>query len=118
MFGNLVRVSVILNCTSCTGEHTTSTITDDSPIVILNLPAGNYTVDVFAVDISIVNIETVEVIVMSEDVTTDMSPTTGPTTDGPTTESVTCKYGSYVCRYVTAVHVKKFIKILYVSDGS
>ena len=79
--GNLVRVNVILNCASCTGEHTTFSIIDDRPIVIPNLPAGNYTVYVIAVDINNDIIRTVEVIVKSEEVTTHMSPTSGPTTN-------------------------------------
>ena len=81
LLGNLVRVIVILNCTSCTGKHTTYTLTGDSPIVIPYLPAGNYIVDVIAVDISNDINRTVKVIVMSEEVTTHMSPTSGPTTN-------------------------------------
>ena len=84
LLGKLVRVGVILNCTSCTGKHTFS-VTDDNPIVIPNLPAGNYTVDIIAVDINNDIIRTVKVIVISEEVTTDMSTTSGPTTNVPTT---------------------------------
>ena len=91
LFGNLTRVNAIINCTSCTGKFTTYSIVDDSPFVISNLPAGNYTVDVSAVNISIVDIETVEVIVMSENI---KPPTSGPTNNVPTTESVPCKYSS------------------------
>ena len=86
--GNLIRVSVIVNCISCTDEHTIYSITDDSPIVIPKLPAGNYIVDVIAVDISNDTIRTVEVIIMSEDITTDMSPTSGPTTHVITTTNL------------------------------
>ena len=91
--GKLIRIAVIYNCTSCTGRFTSFTATDDSPLVILDFPAGNYIVDVIAVDISNDIIRTVEVIVMSEDVTTDMSPTSVPvtnvlTTDVPTATSV------------------------------
>ena len=78
LLGILVRVNVILNCISCIGSHAVYTITDDSPIVVRFLPAGNHTVNVTAVDISNDIIKTVEVIVMSEDVTIDMSPTSGP----------------------------------------
>ena len=86
LLGSLVKVNVILSCTSCTDSQL-QTVTDDSPIVISEFPAGNYTVNVTAVDISNDIIRTVEVIVMSEDVTTDMSPTSGPTTSAnfPTT---------------------------------
>ena len=83
LLGILVRVNVLLNCTSCTDSQL-QTITDDSPIVISEFPAGNYIVDVIAVDFSNDIIRTVEVIVMSEDVTTDMSPTSGPTTTATT----------------------------------
>ena len=86
--GNLVRVNITVNCISCTGEHTTHSITDDSPVVIPKLPAGNYTVDVIAVDINNDTVRTVKVIVMSEDVTTDMSPTSGPTTNVMTTTNL------------------------------
>ena len=79
LLGNLLRVSVIFNCTSCT-DIKLQTITDNSPIVISGFPAGNYTVHVAVLDISNDIIRTVEVIVMSEDVTTDTSPTSVPTT--------------------------------------
>ena len=85
--GKLIRVGVILNCTSCPGEHTFS-ITDDSPIEVPNLPAGNYTVDIIAMDINNDIIRTVKVIVMSKEVTTDMSPTSGPTTNILTTTTL------------------------------
>ena len=60
LLGNLSRVNVTLSSSS--EYHTT---VNDSPIVIPNLPAGNYTVYVTAVD---VNIRTVEVIMVSDDV--------------------------------------------------
>ena len=84
LLGKLVRVNVILNCTSCT-DSKLQTVTDNSPIVISEFPAGNYTVNVTAVDISNDIIRTVEVIVMSEDVTIDISPTSGSTTNRTTT---------------------------------
>ena len=65
LLGNLTRVNVTLKCTSCTSSSEYHTTVNDRPIVISNLPAGNYTVDVTAVD---VNIRTVEVIMVSDDV--------------------------------------------------
>ena len=90
LLGNLVRVTVILNCTSCIGSDESYTILGDSPVVIPNLPAGNYSVDVIAVDISNVIIRTMKVIIMSDNVTTDTPPTHWPktniqATDGPIT---------------------------------
>ena len=83
--GNLVRVSVVLNCTSC--NDSVPSVILDGPYVISNLPTGNYTVDVIAVDFSLDVIRTVDVIVVSEDVSTDinMSPTSVPTTNVQTT---------------------------------
>ena len=86
LLGNLVRVNVILNCTSCTGSDELYTILGDSPVVIPHLPAGNYSVDVIDVDISNVIIRTVGVIMVSDNVTTDTPPTHGPTTNIPATD--------------------------------
>ena len=66
LLGNFTRVNVTLKCTSCTSSSEYHTTVNDRPIVISNLPAGNYTVDVTAVD---VNIRTVEVIIVSDEVT-------------------------------------------------
>ena len=72
LLGNLARVNITLICTSCTSNSEYHTTVDDSPIVIPNLPAGNYTVDVTAMD---ANIRTVEVIMVSDDVTTTATST-------------------------------------------
>ena len=125
LLGNLARVNVTLKCTSCTSSSEYHTTVNDRPIVISNLPAGNYTVDVTAVD---VNIRTVEVIMVSDDVTatttntlstittatttntlstiatatttnTLSTITTDTTTNTPTIESTTCKNMHYVCKW-------------------
>ena len=77
LLGNLTRLNVNLVCTSCTSGFEYYTRVNDSPIVIPNLPAGNYTVDVTAVG---VNIRTVEVIMVSDDVINET------TTDVPSTK--------------------------------
>ena len=77
LLGNLTRVNVTLKCTSCTSSSEYHTTVNNRSIVISNLPAGNYTVNVTAVD---VNIRTVEVIMVSDDVIN------GTTTDVPSTK--------------------------------
>ena len=120
---NLARVNVTLKCTSCTNSSEYHTTVNDRPIVISNLPAGNYTVDVTAVDVDFI---TVEVIMVSDDVTTTTTNTlssivtatttntlstittatstntlstitTATTTNTPTTENIACKNMRYVC---------------------
>ena len=83
LLGNLPRVNITVDCTSCSSSFKYSVITD-GPIIIPNLPSGNYTVDVVVVDSVYINITTTEMIVLSNDVTTTMStngsasePTTG-----------------------------------------
>ena len=63
----------------------------DGPIIIPNLPSGNYTVDVVVVDSVYINITTTEMIVLSNDITTIMS------TNGSANEPTT---GMYICMYV------------------
>ena len=81
---NLPRVNITVKCTSCTSSFKPYSIITDGPIIIANLPAGNYTVDVVVVYSVYFNISTSEMIVVSNDVTTNMStngsasePTTG-----------------------------------------
>ena len=85
LLGNLARVNVSLNCTTCNGSEP-FTLSDVSPIVIPNLPARNYTVDVFAVDI---NLGITEMIAVSDNITTGSLPTYGPTTDATTSANKT-----------------------------
>ena len=111
LLGNLARVNVTLICNSCTSSSEYHTTVNDSPFIIPNLPAGNYTVYVTAVG---VNFKTVEVIMVSDDVTatttntlstittatttnTLSTITTATTTNTPTNESITCKNMHYVC---------------------
>ena len=87
LLGNLARVNVTLNCTSRIGGLEYYTVVDDSPIVMPNIPAGNYTVDTTAaVDI---NFRTVEMIAVADNVTTSSLPTYGPTTDATITNTTT-----------------------------
>ena len=113
LLGNLTRVNVTLKCTSCTGSSEYHTIVNDSPIVIPNLPAGNYTVHVTAVDVNFITVEkiiivpdniistttnTLSTIITTATTTNTLSTsTTATTTNTPTTESITCKNMSYVC---------------------
>ena len=102
LLGNLARVNVTLICTSCTSSSEYHTTVNDSPIVIPNLPAGNYTVNVTAVD---VNIRTVEVIMVSDDVTT----TTTSTKHYCNNIVYACNYiHSYVHTYVLTIYVHTF----------
>ena len=96
LFGNLTRVIVIYNCTSCTGRHTTYSTIKDSPVVTPDLPAGNYTVEIIAMDTDIdyADFRTVKMVTVSEYVitTTANTPTndaTDTTTNVPSTESIT-----------------------------
>ena len=102
LLGNLTRVNVTLKCTGCTSSSEYHTTVNDSPIVISNLPGGNYTVNVTAVD---VNIRTVEVIMVFDDVTT----TTTSTNHYCNNIVYVCNYkNSYVCSdyLCTCTHFK------------
>ena len=90
LLGNIPRVNITVDCTSCTSSFKSSVLTD-GPIIIPNLPSGNYTVDVVVVDSVYINITTTEMIVLSNDITTIMS------INGSANESTT---GMYVCMYV------------------
>ena len=85
LLGNLSRVNVTLNCTSCDSSSEYHTTVDDRPIVISNLPAGNYIVNVTAVD---VNIRTVEVIMVSDDVIATTTATLSTITTATTTNTL------------------------------
>ena len=85
LLGNLATLNVILICISCTSSSEYHTTVNDSPIVIPNLPAGNYTVDVTAVD---VNIRTVEVIMVSDDVITTTTNTLSTIATATTTNTL------------------------------
>ena len=74
VLGKPTRVNVTLKCTGCTNSFKSYTVMTDDPVIILNLPAGNYTVEVIAVNF---NITTVEEIVVSGNVTIDI-PTMSP----------------------------------------
>ena len=109
LFGDLARVNVILTCINCTGSSTRYSILGDSPVVIPDLPAGNYTADIIAVDIYNNIIRNVEVIVMSENAATDTVSTSAvstievlttnrATTNVPTTKSNNILYSYYKLR--------------------
>ena len=92
LFGNLTRVNVILTCTSCTDGPTKYSLLDDSPVVIPDLPAGNYTAEIKAVDTDI-ELRTVKMVTVSDNViTTTTNTPTNDATDTPTnalsTESI------------------------------
>ena len=100
LLGNIPRVNITVDCTSCTSSFKSSVLTD-GPIIIPNLPSGNYTVDVVAVDSVYINITTTEMIVLSNDITTIMS--TNGSANEPTTGMYvhTCSYMyMYMCLYV------------------
>jgi len=90
ILGKLARINVTLKCTSCTSSFKSHTIIiSGSPIVIPNLPAGNYTVDIIALDITNANVATMEVITVSGIVTDTPStyvPNTEQTTKDTTSE--------------------------------
>jgi len=81
LLGKLARINVTLKCTSCTSSFKSHAVIGNStsPIVIPNLPAGNYTVDIIAVDINNANITTTEVITVS-DIVINTPPICEPTT--------------------------------------
>ena len=73
LLGNLPRVNITVKCTSCTSNFKPYSVITDGPIIIANLPAGNYTVDVVFVDSVYTDITTTEMIVVSNDVTTNIT---------------------------------------------
>ena len=73
--GELVRVNITLKCTSCTSSFKSYTVITDGPVIIPNLPAGNYTVDVIVADSNYI---TTEVITVPISITANIS--TEPTT--------------------------------------
>ena len=88
LLGNLVRINIIINCTSCTGNLRSYAVMTDGPITISYLPAGNYTIDVIVVDSNYINITTTEMIVAFNNITNNI--TDNVSTDEPTTELTTC----------------------------
>ena len=70
---NLPRVNITVKCISCISSFKPYSVITDGPIIIANLPAGNYTVDIVVVDSVYFNITTTEMIMVSNDVTTNMS---------------------------------------------
>ena len=87
LLGESAKVNVTLNCTSCTNSFKPHAVITDGPIIIPNLPAGTYTVDVIIVDSNYINITTTEMVMVSNNVTTNIS-TNEPTTEQAT--STTC----------------------------
>ena len=88
MFGKLARVNVILTCTSCTGSSTSYSILDDSPVIIPELPAGNYTAKILAVDKDVV-LRTVKVFTVSDNIVTATTNTPTNNATDTTTNTLT-----------------------------
>ena len=80
LFGELAKVNVILDCTSCTGSSTRYSILGDSPVVIPELSAGNYTAEIIAVNVDN-DYADVKMFMMSDNVvtTTTNTPANGAT---------------------------------------
>ena len=88
----MARVNVILTCIDCTDSSTRYSILDNSPVIITELPAGNYTAEIIAVDMDIV-LRTVKMFMVSDNVITTTTNTTtddvtDTTTNTPSTESI------------------------------
>ena len=93
LFGEMARVNVILTCIDCTDSSTRYSILDDSPVIIPELPAGNYTAEIMTVDMDIV-LRAVKMVAISDNVVTATTNTptndvTDTTTNAPSTESIT-----------------------------
>ena len=80
--GELAKVNITFKCTSCTNSFKSYTVIAVGFVIIPNLPAGNYTVDVIVANSGYINITTTEVIVVPGNVTANIlntEPTTSTT---------------------------------------
>ena len=107
----LRRISVTVTCTNCTCFQPIAII-GDSPIIISNLIAGQYTIEMTIADITEINDTIVEMITLSDNdkpinstviktITESNKCATLPT-NGPTCESM---YVMYTPSYVRMLHV-------------
>ena len=79
--GELAKVNITFKCTSCASSFKSYTVIAVGFVIIPNLPAGNYTVDVIVANIDYINITATEVIIVPGNVTANIytEPTTSTT---------------------------------------
>ena len=70
--GELAKVNITFKCTSCTNSFKSYSVITVGLVIIPNLPAGNYTVDVIVANSGYINITTTEVIVVPGNVTANI----------------------------------------------
>ena len=111
----LRRISVTVTCTNCT-YFQPITIIGDSPIIVSNLIAGQYTIEMTIADTAEINDTIVEIITVSDNdklvnstiikMITESNKCATLPTNGPTCEST---YVTYPLTYVLYVYIRTYI---------
>ena len=109
----LRRISATITCTNCT-YFQPITIIGDSPIVVSDLIAGQYTIEMAIADSTEVNDTIAEIISVSDNklinstvvkMITESNKCTSVSTNGPISESM------YVCTYIIMFHVAFYVYV-------